>query len=103
AVHVLNRPSRLSGVREVHRSVDRSPFASRGSASTSLHPVAVLDEGSVDSALAGNRSTYATGSQTTPSTARVNANTRCAARLNASSRGVGAYWLKKKIHAACVL
>src|SRR5262245_29255135 len=45
-------------------------------------------------------SRYARGSQITPSRARVEAKTRWAARLKASSRGAGAYRLKKNIHAA---
>jgi hypothetical protein len=39
----------------------------------------------------GTRSKYADGSHRTPSSARVAVNTRWAARLNASSRGAGAY------------
>src|SRR5207237_1370694 len=66
-------------------------------------PATVRDDDSVEPDLRGRRSRYATGNHTTPSTARVKANTRCAARLNASSRDVGAYWLKKKIHAAWVV
>ena len=63
----------------------------------------VFEEDNVESAARGTRLTYATGNHATPRRARVSANTRWAARLNASSCGAAAYGLKKKIHAACVL
>src|SRR5438067_10486080 len=49
------------------------------------------------------RSKYAVGSQITPSSALVDAKTRCAARLKANKRGAVAYSPKKKIQAACVV